>query len=113
LLVTVADHGDPAWRQLGAKLTVVVTVVGGRVPGVVDTLPTSATVLGVSAGAVTAVQLAGVAIGVAADGRQIDGILVADPDSADQTTGRVPQLARPAGRRTPTRSTSMTTEIRR
>jgi capsular polysaccharide biosynthesis protein len=113
LLVTVADHGDPAWRQLGAKLTVVVTVVGGRAPHVVDTPPTSATVLGVSAGAVTAVQLAGVAVGVAADGRQIDGILVADPDSADQTTGRVPQLARPAGRRTPTRSTSTTTEIRR
>ena len=93
LVVAIADQGDPAWRQLGAKLTVVVTVVGGQAPRAVDTLPTSATVLGVSAGAVTAVQLAGAAVGVAADGRQIDGILVADPDSADQTTGRVPQLA--------------------
>ena len=113
LLVSVADRGDMAWRQPGAKLTVVVTVVGGRTPRVADTLPTSATVLGVSAGAVTAVQLAGVAVGVADEGRQIDGILVADPDSADQTTGRIPQLARPAGRRTPTRLTGMTTEIRR
>ncbi len=61
--------------------------------------------LGVSAGAVTAAQLAGVAVSAAADGRQIDGMLVADPDPADQTTGRVPQLARPARRRMPTRLT--------
>jgi capsular polysaccharide biosynthesis protein len=113
LLVNVADRGDTAWRQPGAKLTVVVTVVGGRPPSVADTLPTSATVLGVSAGAATAVQLAGVAVSAADEGRQIDGILVADPDAADQTTGRVPQLARPAGRRMPTRLTGMTTEIRR
>jgi capsular polysaccharide biosynthesis protein len=113
LLVTVADRGDSDWRQPGAKLTVVVSVVGGRPPHAADTLPTSTTVLGVSAGAATAVQLAGVAVGVAADGRQIDGILVADPEPADQTTGRVPQLARPAGRRMPTRLTGMTTEIRR
>jgi capsular polysaccharide biosynthesis protein len=113
LLVAVTDRGDLAWRQPGAKLTVVVTVIGGRAPHAADTLPTTATVLGVSAGAATAAQLAGVAVSVAADGRQIDGILVADPDPADSTTGRVPQLARPAGRRTPTRLTGMTTEIRR
>jgi capsular polysaccharide biosynthesis protein len=113
LLVAVADRGDLAWRQPGAKLTVVVTVIGAKAPHAADTLPTAATVLGVSAGAATAAQLAGVAVSVAADGRQIDGILVADPDPADGTTGRVPQLARPAGRRTPTRLTGMTTEIRR
>ena len=55
----------------------------------------STTVLGVSAGAATAAQLVGVAVSAAADGRQIDGILVADPDPADHTTGRVPQLTRP------------------
>jgi hypothetical protein len=53
-------------------------------------------VLGVSADAATAEQLARVAASAAADGRHIDGILVADPDSADQTTGRIQPLARPA-----------------
>ena len=56
---------------------------------------TNATVLGVSAGAATADQLARVAVSAAANGSEITGILVADPDSADPTTGRVPQLARP------------------
>ena len=55
----------------------------------------TATVLGVSAGAATAEQLARVAASAAADGRDIAGILVADPDPADHTTGRLPQLARP------------------
>ena len=113
LLVAVADRGDSAWRQPEAKLTVVVTVVDGEAPHVADTIPTSATVLGVSAGSATAVQLASVAVSAATDGRQIDGILVADPDSADRTTGRVPQLARPARQVTPTRLTGITTETRR
>ena len=72
----------------------------------------TATVLGVSAGAATAEQLARVAVSAAADGREIAGILVADPDSADHTTGRIPQLARPGQHRMPTRMTGMTTEIR-
>jgi capsular polysaccharide biosynthesis protein len=112
LVATVADHDDPAWQQLRAKLTVVVAVVDGRSPRVVGIAPTTSTVLGVSAGAATAMQLAGVAVAAAADGRQIDGILVADPDPSDQTTGRVPQLAQPK-RRMPTRLTGMTTETRR
>jgi capsular polysaccharide biosynthesis protein len=113
LLVAVADRGDSAWRRPGAKLTVIVTVVDSRAPRLADTIRTSANVLGVSAGSATAEQLAGVAVSASVDGRQIDGILVADPDSADQTTGRVPQLARPVGRITPTRLTGITTEIRR
>jgi capsular polysaccharide biosynthesis protein len=113
LLVAVVDRGDAAWRQSGAKLTVVVTVVDGRAPSIADTMPTSTTVLGVSAGVATATELAGVAVSAAGGGCQIEGILVADPDSADQTTGRVPQLARPVGRVVPTRLTGMTTEIRR
>ncbi len=113
LRVAVADRDDSAWRQPGAKLTVVVAVVDGETPHVGGMIPTSSTVLGVSAGAVTAVELAGVAVSAAADGRQIDGILVADPDPADQTTGRVPQLARSAQHRLPTRVSGMTTETRR
>ena len=113
LQVAVADNGDVSWRRLGAKLTVIVAVVDGRTPHVVDTFRANATLLGVSAGAATAVQLARVAVGATADGQQIDGILVADPDPEDRTTGRVPQLARPAHRRMPTRLTGIVTETRR
>jgi capsular polysaccharide biosynthesis protein len=112
LQVAVADRDDLDWRKLRAKLTVIVAVVDGRSPRGDGLIPTGGTVLGVSAGAVTAVQLAGAAVAASADGRQIDGILVADPDPADQTTGRVPQLAQPK-RRMPTRLTGTTTEIRR
>jgi len=61
---------------------------------------------------VTAEQLARIAVSAAVDGREIAGILVADPDPADRTTGRVPQVARPGLRRMPTRMTGTTTEIR-
>jgi hypothetical protein len=50
-------------------------------------------VLAVTSGAASAEQLARVAVSVTADGRDIAGILVADPDSSDRTTGRLPQLA--------------------
>ena len=90
-----------------------VAVVDGQTPQVADTMRTTATVLGVSAGAATAEQLARVAASAAADGRDITGILVADPDPADHTTGRLPELARPAHRKMPTRVTSTSTETRR
>jgi capsular polysaccharide biosynthesis protein len=110
LRVMVSDHED---AQLpGAVLTIVVTVVDGKAPRVADTLHTITTVLGVSAGAATAEQLARVAASAAADGREIAGIVVADPDPADPTTGRLPQMARPGQRRMPTRMTGAATEIR-
>jgi hypothetical protein len=58
-------------------------------------------------------QLASVAVSAANDDRQIDGILVANPDPKDQTTGRIPQLARPPRRITPTRLTNTPTETTR
>lgn len=112
LRLVVPDH-DNVTRQPGTRLTVIVSVVDDGIPNVADTMHASATVLGVSAGATTAAQLVGVAVSAATDGRQIDGILVADPDPADHTTGRVPQLTRPARRRMPTRLTGTTTETRR
>ena len=97
-----------------AALTVVVAVVDGRSPRIPDTMRTTATVLGVSAGVATAEQLARVAVSAAADGREITGILVADPEpdrphhrpSSRSWHGR-------AQRRTPTRLKGITTEIRR
>ena len=97
LLVTVSDRSDID-GQLNASLTVVVIVVDGQTPQVAGTMGTTATVIGVSAGAATAEQLARVAMSAAADGREIAGILVADPEPTDRTTGRIPQpprLARP------------------
>ena len=78
-----------------------------------DSVRVTATMLGVTAGTATADQLARIAVSAAGDGREITGILVANPDSADQTTGRMPQLARPSHRRVPTRMTGITTEIRK
>lgn len=99
--------------QVRAAFVVVVTVVDGRAPRMPDTVRTTATVLGVSAGAATAEQLARAATAAATDGREIFGILVADPEQTDQTTGRIPRLAPPLRRSLPTRVKDVPTEIRR
>lgn len=108
LRVAVADHGNPDWSE--AALTIVVAVVDSRAPRVSDAIPTDGMVLGISAGAATAEQLARVAASTA-DGRDITGILVADPDPADPTTGRLPR----PGRRTqvPTRITGTAVATKR
>ena len=98
--------------QAGAAFTVVVVVVDGRNPLVLPAVGTGATVLGISAGGTTAEELARAATAAAADGRDIYGILVANPDPDDQTTGRIPRL--PLVRRAlPTRVNGLATEIRR
>lgn len=98
-------------RPMSTALTIVVAVVDGRAPKVAaGTMRTSAAVLGVSSGKITAEQLARVAVSTSADGRDIAGILVADPDPTDSTTGRMPQPSRAARRRLPAHVTGMTTE---
>jgi len=93
LRVMVADSGD-IFRQPGAVLTIVVILVDGRDPRVADVVRTTATVLGVSAGAATAEQLARAVTSAAAEGREIAGILVANPEPADRTSGRIPRATR-------------------
>ena len=105
------DHGGGPVPE--AALSVVVAAVDGEGPQVAETMYTSVTVLGVSAGVATAEQLARVAASAAADGRTIAGILVADPDSSDHTTGRLPQLAPASHRRPSARRGAMTTESTR
>jgi capsular polysaccharide biosynthesis protein len=103
-------------RNLGQQrvaFAVAVTVVDGDDPQIPDTARTTVTVLAVSAGAATAEQLARAATAAATDGREISGILVANPDSDDQTTGRVPRLAPPLRRQMPTRTNGVPMEIRR
>ena len=112
-LAVVVCEGSDADVPAGTALTVVVAVVNERDPMISDTMRTSRTVLGVSAGAATAEQLARAAVSAATDGREVHGILVADPETADNTTGQIPQLAQPMRRRRPTRLNGITTEIRR
>ena len=112
LSLAVCDAADFD-RLPNAMLTVVVAVVDGQTPRMPDTMRTTTTVLGVSAGAATAEELARTAVSAAIDGREIIGILVANPDPADQTTGQIPRLARPSRHRMPTRVNGITTEIRR
>jgi capsular polysaccharide biosynthesis protein len=111
LQVNVMDHDGADWPHAG--LTVVVAVVDARTPQVAKTMRTTVAVLGVSAGAATAEELARVAASAADDGRQIAGILMADPDTTDHTTGSLPQLPSPVHRRLPTRAADATTETRR
>jgi len=112
LQIAVCD-ADEFDRLPSAMLTVVVAIVDGEAPRMPDTMRTTATMLGVSAGVATAEQLAKTAVSAALDGREAAGILVANPDRADTTTGQVPRLARPARHRAPTRLNGITTEIRR
>jgi hypothetical protein len=105
LRLTAGEDAKPDLNH--ATLTVIIAVVDGMAPEVADTTRGATTVLAVSAGAVTADQLARVAVNAADDRRDIAGIIVADPDPADHTTGRAPQPARPTRHRRPTRLTSM------
>ena len=109
LRIGVADRGS-AGQPLEESLTVVTAVVDAEAPQVADTMRTTVTVLGVSAGAATAEQLARVAVSAANDDRQIAGILVANPDPADHSTGRQPDPVPPGRRKRPARLTGSTSE---
>jgi capsular polysaccharide biosynthesis protein len=105
VVVSVVDAENPLLRGPAAR-------VAGTVPRVFVRRPSAATVLGVSAGVATAEQLARVAASAAVAGHDIIGILVADPDPADPTTGRLPMVSRPTRVRRPSRMTGSTLEIR-
>jgi capsular polysaccharide biosynthesis protein len=111
LWVAVHDQ-DNTRAATGRGLTVVVSVVDSQSPNAALTMRTAETVLGVSSGVATAEQLARVAASAFAGDRYISGIFVADPDPADRTTGRVPQMARPGRRRMPTRAMGRSLETR-
>lgn len=110
LQVMVFDGDKDMPRDVA--LTVLVTVVDGANPQWDKDLPATATLIGVSAGGATAEQLAATAMNVTGRGREVAGLLVADPDQSDRTTGRIPQLPRPVPRM-PTRLTGISTEVTR
>jgi capsular polysaccharide biosynthesis protein len=96
----------------GTALTVVVAVVDEADRQPLDLPQATAILLGVSAGGTTAEQLARMAMSAAAGGPEVVGLLVADPDPSDRTTGRIPQLPRRVPRM-PTRHNGVTTEALR
>jgi capsular polysaccharide biosynthesis protein len=83
--------------QLGsqmAELTVVLAVIDRHEPELTKLPRTGNTFLSVSAGAATPEDLARAAVAADDAGARIDGILVADPDDLDRTSGRHLQAER-------------------
>jgi hypothetical protein len=117
LRVMVAEDGDTAPPE-DAAFTVVIAALDAHAPSIRGLMRTTTTLLGVSAGAATSDQLALCAVTASVGGQDIAGILVADPDPEDTTTGRMPQLVRPlkgageAGEDSPVHATGLTTEVR-
>jgi hypothetical protein len=91
-------------------LTVLVTVLSGTASQAAAPLPATATLIGVSSGGATAEQLAVAATRATGGRHDVAGLLVADPERSDQTTGRIPQLPQPV-LRMPTRLAGMKTEV--
>jgi capsular polysaccharide biosynthesis protein len=88
---TLARHADgplakPAHRSI--ELTIVLAVVDPAEPALRETPATGVTLLAISPGIATREELARLAVAVDDAGGQIDGVVVADPDPSDLTTGR-------------------------
>ena len=104
----VDTHPDEARES---ELTVVLAVVSRSQPSL-DGVPASdALVLAVSSGTATAEDLALLAVAVDEAGLRFDGIIVADPDRLDRTSGRAVQQERPP-RSAPARLTGRALEGR-
>jgi capsular polysaccharide biosynthesis protein len=112
LRIVVGDATDSGWQHPGAELTIAVLGVDGSAPLVPSTVRASRTILGVSAGAVTAEQLARAAAAASDVGSRVAGVIVVDPDPDDASSGLVPNLARQDRRRLPTLVNGAVTEIR-
>jgi capsular polysaccharide biosynthesis protein len=111
LRLTAAE--DASVSEVDAAFVVVVVVVDGKDPRIPPMDRTTTAVLGVSAGGATAPDLARVADAAATDGRAIVGILLANPDPDDQTSGRAPHMASAPRRPLPTRIHAAQMENRR
>ena len=93
LRVVAATDAD-AGSLPEAPLTVVVTTVDDTAPLVSVAVRRHATVLAVSPRTVTALQLARAAASAADAGASVAGIVVANPDPDDTTTGMAPAVSR-------------------
>jgi hypothetical protein len=75
-------------RHTADDLTIVVAVVDRGEPTLQDVAATAVTALAISPGVGTREDLARLAVAVDDADRRIDGLVIADPDSTDWTTGR-------------------------
>jgi hypothetical protein len=94
------EPGDPGRRfepahrlagvaeQRSVDLTIVLTVTDAKEPMLLGEPATAVTMLAISPGVASREELARLAVAVDDAGRRIDGIVVADPDPSDRTTGR-------------------------
>ena len=80
---------DTRVRRQKPDFTVVVAVVDRDDPDLRHVPRTAVTVLAVASGAATAEELARAAVVADESGRLVSGVVVADPDVADRTTGRL------------------------
>jgi capsular polysaccharide biosynthesis protein len=93
--VVIDGHQDvPAGT---VALDIHVVVVDRDAPHLTGEAHTTRTIVALSAGTVTAEELARLAVAAAADDRSIDGLVVTDPDPSDRTIGRVSQSMRRSG----------------
>ena len=69
-------------------LTITLVVVDRRQPDLGDAPTTASTLLSVASATATEQELARVVVAVDDAGRRIDGVVVADPDPTDRTSGR-------------------------
>lgn len=83
-------------------LRISMIVVDRSSPYLAEVRNSKRTIVGLSPGAATAEDLARLAVLTAAQRREIDGIVVVDPDPHDHTTGRAPQTMRRSSSRLPT-----------
>ena len=97
--IVVDAHQEPAGSS---ALTIHLVVVDRDAPHLDGSERTTNTVIALSSGVVTAEELARLAVAAAASDREIDGLVVTDPDPTDRTIGRVSQSTRRSNSRLPT-----------
>jgi capsular polysaccharide biosynthesis protein len=97
--IVVDTHQEPAGSP---ALTIHLVVVDRDAPHLDGSERTTNTIIALSSGVVTAEELARLAVAAAASDRDIDGLVVTDPDPTDRTIGRVSQSARRSNSRLPT-----------
>lgn len=83
-----ATESDATDRDASFELTIVLSVAERREPKVPGIAATAITILAISPGVGTREELARLAVAVDDAGHRFDGVVVADRDPADRTSGR-------------------------
>lgn len=116
LWACLTEHTNPARSNLflgsgaddeAVDLTIFVGVIERTLPYLKIAPPSAAMLLAVGAGTATEQDLARVAVAMDDAGRHIDGIIVADPDESDRTSGRHTMAERSRLAALPTRLTGI------